>query len=268
VKTVGARERRAYREDGVVCVRGLVSPSWVRRLRAAVEEVIADPSPYARDLASDRGHRGRFFVDVQLWRRPEFRAFLGESAVTEAAARLLGSSTLQLYNDRLLVKEPRCEAPTHWHQDLPYFHLQGEQGCSLWISLDAVDASAGAVRYIRGSHRWGQMYFTKGLVARYENDRTVFAAAAEEVERNLERHDVISFDLEPGDCLFHHFLTLHGAGGNARPRTRRRAYSVRFAGDDVSWLRRPYSPTKTTVRLKDGAKLKGESFPRVWPRAS
>ena len=37
---------------------------------------------------------------------------------------------------------------------------------------------------------------------------------------------------EPGDAVFFHMLTLHSAGGVAADR-RRRAFSVRFLGDDI-----------------------------------
>ena len=38
--------------------------------------------------------------------------------------------------------------------------------------------------------------------------------------------------MEPGDVVFFHFRTVHGARGNAQ-KSRRRALSLRWVGDDA-----------------------------------
>ena len=52
------------------------------------------------------------------------------------------------------MKEPGALERTVWHQDLAYFHVDGDQLCTTWCPLDPTDAENGAVRYARGSHRW------------------------------------------------------------------------------------------------------------------
>ena len=39
-------EMRAYDEDGVVCLRGVLDEEWVERMRAALERFYADPTPW------------------------------------------------------------------------------------------------------------------------------------------------------------------------------------------------------------------------------
>ena len=58
----------------------------------------------------------------------------------------------------MLVKEPGAVERTAWHQDLGYFHVDGEQLATTWCPLDRVDARDGAVRYVVGSHRWPSRY--------------------------------------------------------------------------------------------------------------
>ena len=50
---------------------------------------------------------------------------------------------------------------------------------------------------------------------------------------------IVGWALEPGDAVFFHMLTLHSAGRSLR-RARRRAFSVRFLGDDVTHAPRPW----------------------------
>ena len=39
-------EVRAYRDDGIVCLRGLFDPHWVEHLRAAAEQGMARPTVF------------------------------------------------------------------------------------------------------------------------------------------------------------------------------------------------------------------------------
>ena len=66
----------------------------------------------------------------------------------------------------------------------------------------------------------------------------------------------------------HHARTLHGAGGNATATRRRRAISVRYAGDDVRFRPRPGAMAKPHHEgLEAGAALGTPGLPRVWPGA-
>jgi ectoine hydroxylase-related dioxygenase (phytanoyl-CoA dioxygenase family) len=76
---------------------------------------------------------------------------------------------------------------------------------------------------------------------------------------------VLGWALEPGDAVFFHMLTLHAAAGS---RTRRRAFSVRFLGDDVrhaprAWTTSPPFPG-LEQELAAGAPMAHPLFPIVW----
>jgi len=48
--------------------------------------------------------------------------------------------------------------------------------------------------------------------------------------------EILGWDLEPGDVVCFHMLTLHAAAGVGEGR-RRRVFSVRLLGDDIDMLR-------------------------------
>ncbi len=78
---------------------------------------------------------------------------------------------------------------------------------------------------------------------------------------------MISFDLEPGDVTFHSLWMLHGTRGNSSSTVRRRAWTVRYVGDDVRWKTgRSFSTMDVDPGLEDGAPLHSPHFPEVWPR--
>ena len=56
-----------------------------------------------------------------------------------------------------MVKAPHNEAPTPWHHDVPYWPVEGDQVCSVWMPLDPINEQ-NRLQFIRGSHRWGEKY--------------------------------------------------------------------------------------------------------------
>ena len=72
----------------------------------------------------------------------------------EAIAALMESTRLNFYGEQLFFKEAGSLHRTAFHQDAPYFHLSGDQCCTIWMPLDVVDAGNGMMGYVRGSHRW------------------------------------------------------------------------------------------------------------------
>ena len=127
----------SYRRDGVVLVRGLFADQ-VDTLRAGVERNMREPGEFAAENLKN-GEAGRFFDDYCNWSRiPEFEQVIRTSAAAEAAAGLMRSDTVQLFHDHVLVKEPGTAKPTPWHQDSPYYFVEGEQTVSFWVPLDPV----------------------------------------------------------------------------------------------------------------------------------
>ncbi|MDG1858158.1 MAG: hypothetical protein P8I94_03580, partial [Emcibacteraceae bacterium] len=70
---------------------------------------------------------------------------------------------------------------------------------------------------------------------------------------------------EPGDVVAFNYKTLHGARGNNLPE-RRRAFSLRFIGDDARYITRPgkTSPPFPGHNMKDGERLREDWFPTVY----
>lgn len=140
-----------YRAEGVVVMRDVVSPDEIRLLRAGIDAVIDAPSPRAK-IASSGDDPGLFLEDFCTWReRPEFAAFLQSTGLAAVAAALIGSSRVHLYHDHVLVKEPHTRQRTPWHQDQPYYDVEGVQNVSFWIPVDPVPLES-ALELVAGTH--------------------------------------------------------------------------------------------------------------------
>jgi ectoine hydroxylase-related dioxygenase (phytanoyl-CoA dioxygenase family) len=259
---------RTLREDGAVALRGVFDLASIETLRGGVEDAMASPGPFSKDYAPVG--EGRFFADHSMFQRFEsFRRFVWESPAAEIAARLMGSEKINLYNDHLLVKEPGTQTPTYWHHDLTYYRIAGDQMTSLWIPLDPVTEATGALRFAVGSHRWGKHYRPIRIGVGDEIDAAdVMDGSVPDIDGDPERYPTMCYDLDVGDCVAFHGLTLHAAGGNPAPDTRRRALSLRLAGDDITWHKRSFSPQDwEPPGLVEGGPIDCDQFPRLWPRA-
>ena len=141
------------------------------------------------------------------------------------------STKVNIFFDQWLIKEPGTQIETPWHHDLPYWPVIGNDICSLWLALDPVNVDNGSVEYIKGSHRWGQRLKPQSFSGTVSFSEKL--SPMPDIESQRDKYDIVSFDLEPGDCTVHHGLLVHHAAGNSTATRRRRAYVSRWTGDDA-----------------------------------
>ncbi len=257
----------AYDRDGVVCLRRQFDGAWIERLRAAIERDIASPGPSATNFAAG-STPGTFFGDMFMAQQDaDFRTAALHSPAAAIAARLMGARCADFFYDQLFVKEPGTAHPTPWHQDLPYWPVTGWQIATVWIALDRVDRSNGAVEFVAGSHRWGISYrptpFRKGHEIKFTSSAL---AVLPDIDAERDKYDIKSWKMEAGDCLVFHAMIVHGAPGNLTPGSRRRGLALRYTGDDARYDPRPGTfQFPYTPDLAPGAAMTCALFPRVWP---
>ena len=85
-----------------------------------------------------------------------------------------------------------------------------------------------------------------------------------DISSSKEDYDIASWELNPGDLIAFNFSIIHGVPGNTSS-NRRRAFSVRFVGDDATFAKRKgeVSPPFPEVKLNHGDKMDCESFPEI-----
>ena len=263
---VTAAEIDAYERDGVVLLREVIPPEWVARLQAGIAEAMASPPPKAIYHRAKLGETAFYSEHGSYRRLPVFREFAPSGPTRAIAAAMMKSEKLNLYTDHIFVKEAGAGAPTPWHQDLPYWRFKGHQVASLWIALDVVDSDNGGVDYVRGSHQGEKLYRPVEFGDDAKFDDMTFDRVPD-IEARRSEFDIVNYELAPGDGIFFHARTLHGAPANVSKRARR-ALSVRYCGDDVvfhEWPGLPPAPF-STESLRPGDSLdESDIYPRIWP---
>ena len=257
---------QSFARDGAVVLRGVIPPDLIALLRDGIDANLAAPSPRAK-IASGANDPGRFVEDFCNWQdNPAYRRFIFESDLGRIAADLMGSTAVRLYHDHMLTKAAGTLQPTPWHQDQPYYNVEGRQNCSFWIPVDPVSA-ASTLYFVAGSHA-GPWLMPRSFMddqAKWFPEGSL--ADLPDIDADRSKHRIVGWPLEPGDAVAFHMLTLHSSAGADR---RRRVFSVRFLGDDATHAPRRWSTSPAFPGLADalppGAPMAHPLFPVVWPK--
>lgn len=256
-------EIQRYHDDGVIMVKQAVDPNWLAMVEAGIEEARHNSSLLGKFMS--RKVEG-YQMDIFLWKRIDvLRDLIYYGPFAHWAQQLMGSNEVRFFYDQMFVKEPGTDAPTPWHQDLSFWPIRGEQICSFWIPCDVVSRESSGLMYVRGSHKWPQRFkaYSPDYVAALIDDTM---DEIPDINGNPDQYDLVDWEMEPGDVLMFHPLTLHGSLGNASRVRRRRALALRWIGDDVR-----YAPTEKRMPIhyrhdsEVGGPLRGAAFPRILP---
>jgi len=254
-----------FERDGAVCVRGAFDADMVALAAQAIEANLASLSPLA--IRASRADDAAFIEDFCNWRRiPEIERFVRESPAAAIAGQLMPSTSVRFFHDHMLVKEPGTQQITPWHQDQPYYNVSGRLNASMWFPVDPVPEHT-CMQLIAGSHA-GPWYLPRTFLdgnARWFPDGSL--RELPDFDAEPERWRVLRWELEPGDAIFFHMLTVHGAPGVAGS-DRRRVLSLRFLGDDMVHDPRPWKTSPPFEGLEDelapGSALDHPLFPLLW----
>jgi len=270
---LGNEEVENYQRDGVVCLRQVVPPHWMDKIRTGVLRAIESPSLFARmGAAPGAGYN----MEIFLWKRDDdLRDVVFGSPLVHLARQLMGADRVHFFYDQLFAKKAGTTTPTPWHHDLTFWPLEGDQICSMWIPIQAVTRESSGLEFVSGSHRWPNRWKAIGPPNGRENG--LLPSASRElvnpqhedvppVDELREKHGLLGWDLEPGDLVAFHPLTLHGSEGNTSA-TDRAAIAFRFTGDDVTYHPTPYTfPIFFRHGRRVGGTMGGPTFPQVLPQ--
>ena len=189
------------------------APSRTARRAPAASSRTSAPGPTWRPTRRSSAARG--------WARPPRSSWARE---------------VRLFHDHMLVKEPGTTIRTPWHQDQPFYCIDGSQTISFWIPLDPVSrrhAWSSSPARTRGT------WFMPRVVLRRERARVRRGHARGGARRRGRSRRV--HDPRLGDAAGRRGRVQHADAARGRgPRRRRRAVSFRLIGDDVRFAVRPH----------------------------
>ncbi len=187
------------------------------------------------------------------------------------AAQLTGAESIRIFTDALLQKpgigdREASSGMLGWHQDYNWWrYVAPPDLLTARIALDHETPANGCMQVIPGSHRWppeGKAYYDL---------ETDFGVVPDSQMAAGERIAPIQCELEPGQVMWHHCMTMHASPPN-RTNSPRRSILVRLMPGDMRYVAGEASTGGVWQLLKggnanDGDLWEGEYFPRLWPVA-
>ena len=250
-----------YQTDGAIIIKD-VFKDWIDPLRIGFQKVLDKPSKHGRENVNNG--EGRFFEDYCNWNRiEEFKNCIFNSLGAQIVAEATSSKKSQIFHDHIFIKEPGTLKETPWHQDMPYYCVDGNDTGSFWIPLDNVDKENNFKLILR-SHKWPKLVRpTKWSNNQpwYEDDNSFMNLPSIDELKN----DILIPELKLGDAVLFNFKTVHGSSVNKTLKSRR-AFSMRFIGDDVRYIDRkgPTSPPFDGINLRSGDLMREDWFPKIF----
>ena len=133
-------------------------------------------------------------------------------------------------------------------------------------ALDPVTLKSGVVEYVKGSHAWGRYFAPKSFNddGRYEG---LDIEALPDAANSRGDYDIVHYDLEPGDCVAHHVMGVHGAPENPAD-IWRRGVAIRWLLVEATFDPREEAQYQLKAALGEGPEnfeagetVSGDNFP-------
>lgn len=235
----------AYRRDGVVRIRNIITADEAARFAAAA----AAASGRAKDNASDSPIFNQY---VNIWRENDVLRELTLDARLAAAATALAGVPLRLWHDQVLIKPPHNGAATEFHQDAPYWpHGGSRHSLSVWVALVDVPVERGCMTFIPGSHDHQDLRRQD-----LSDSDDLFRASPD-----LRWEERKTIPLRAGDCTFHNAYLAHSATPNLTDDPRI-AHVAIYIDAEATYTGAAHVVTDG-LGLTVGEPLEHELFPRV-----
>ena len=233
---IGEAQKNQYKADGVVCLRGVISPEDCTRMLDATYRFMEE----GEATTDIREESGRYYTSNKMSQTDSvFREFALTSVLPSVAGQLMSSTQIRFFYDQVFLIEPGTQRSTPWHNDLAYWPFEGGDMVSLWVALTKVTNESSPLQYVAGSHDEKVLY--QAVSARQTGlDPDLMQSLDYSDPANQAGKGILSWELEPGDVLAHHPLTLHGCHANRSKGQLRCGLSVRYLGDDVRYHPRTY----------------------------
>jgi ectoine hydroxylase-related dioxygenase (phytanoyl-CoA dioxygenase family) len=170
-----------YASDGVFVMRQIFPASLIDQLKAGWQAV-------KRRIAAGEIARNARFVSGSL---PDpIETLYRNERLVDVAQTILGTASIALYMNRLLLKDEEWSGAVAIHQDMPYFS-GGLHKLSIFVPLTPTSARNGGLIFLKGSHKFGNLQ--RGTIRR----------------EAFPPMDEIAPDLEVGDVILMNFLAWH-----------------------------------------------------------
>ena len=246
-----------FRENGYLYYGPLLSTEEQSELRGEIQRFIDGQYPQVnrQDLWPMEGEapspvgQERFLQLQTLWRLSETaRKYAMHKKKSRIAAALLGTDRVRLLSDMVLYKPPGRgkSRSVFWHQDY-VSHPNSIPDVTSWMPLDTVKRENGCMQFIPGSHKLGE------IAPESAHNDEIYE------KKGVDFSTAVHVEMESGDVVFHHGMTVHRSDANTTDNPRR-VYINRYMHPDSVYRESDMSSARDWVA---GSPFPEDTYPYV-----
>ncbi|MDA1191256.1 MAG: phytanoyl-CoA dioxygenase family protein [Candidatus Poribacteria bacterium] len=224
--------RKQFERGGYYVERGLYSALEVEDAKREISAVICGESPNAERIGVQIEYAVRQGDTSVESKELSVRKLMGYVPHSDTLTRLVETERIKevtrdllgddvkMLQDMALLKPPFIGSRKTWHQDCAYFPIEPTNVVGLWIALDPATRENGCMLVYPGSHH-ELIHHENVEVDGFFKDFGIL------LDHPILKDDPVPVELESGDALLFHGLTLHGTEPNVSP-LRRRAMQLHY----------------------------------------
>lgn len=226
-----------YDRDGVVRVAGALGPDDVRELTQRIQAIIQRYSTTAKvsqNMVVVK-YSGGAYVEFLSRDDSTFMQRLLASHLPRLAAQIMRVDKVTFWRDEVHYKESGSATnKTPWHHGIGSFPFKGQQILTAWVPLTPITDEDSPLQSILGSHLQTSARYRPPT--RTEEVDIPGYVDIPDFDSQIARGelDIATWTSSPGDAVFFHPFSVHGAPPNTG-RQPRMAYVSRWLGDDALW---------------------------------
>ncbi len=243
-KLLSEAEVAAFWRDGFHFPVRVLTEAEARRHRGALE---THEAATGGPLASNMRHKVHllFTWAAELVRHPR---------VLDAVEDLIGPDIL-CWSTSFFIKEARTPDYVSWHQDATYWGLDPDDVVTAWVALSDAPVESGAMEFIPGTHRMGQLPHADTF---HEHN---LLSRGQEIAVEVDADKAVEVPLRAGEMSLHHVKLAHYSGPNTTDK-RRVGLAIRYIPPHVHQVK--VRDSATLVRGRDtGGHYELEPAPRA-----
>lgn len=260
-----------YQQHGAAYIPGLMDAKAVEKLLKIATDEQRPQGKYKNALSES----GTFSEERFLYTADDrLNDYVLNEQIGEGVGRAMDTNRVRVLFDHLFCCGPNTPMDYYWHQDISYWPLDGDQICSIWLTLTDCDVESSALQIVLDSDKgkifpirpFGEEDFGEEAKKNYDT------GTIPEYDKLREQYSILSRNLKAGDAFLFNAKVMHSSAGNRSSTRGRVAYSVRYIGEDVTWCPRPaFDQEALTPKgrpLAVGEKFEGAEYPVIWQRDS
>ncbi|HEY4266139.1 MAG TPA: phytanoyl-CoA dioxygenase family protein [Micropepsaceae bacterium] len=197
-KRLTAEQVESYGRDGFVSPVRVLTPAAAENCRRELEAMETASGGALRGL-----NRTKFYL-----RHPWAHRLATDPAILDGVEDLIGPDIL-LYQNTVWAKNAGEDSRVSWHQDNTYFGHVPCEVLSVWIALSPSRPESGSMRFLPGSHKFGQ------LPVRHEVQDGNMLSSGQVTDIDVSGFEPFATSLAPGEASIHHAFLIHGSPPNA-----------------------------------------------------